>query len=204
MSRWASAANEAAAELDNPRGCFLLDLSFASGHVRANDSSYDFVLNGDTYFGLGEFGAFDAVTEDTNAVAYGVRFELAGIDSGLLATLRTERYQGRPATLYVAMLTEQWAFVDAPEVVWSGVMDTMDVVTRRNSDGTEYKVIVLQCEHRLRQACPNSRFCDAEQKGLHPGDKFFQFAHLVDGYVSDWGGKATRWISQPGGGYNPQ
>lgn len=198
MSRWISSLNQAAAELDDILGCFLLDIVFDSGHVRACDAECDIVVGANTYVGVGEMGGFDAVEESTEFVAKGVRFNLTGVESGLMATIRTEKYQRRAATLYVAMLTNQNALVDTPEVVWSGYMDTMPLEVAGPA-----AQIILQCEHRLRNAPPFSRWSDADQQGRSVGDKFFNLTHLVDGYTSSWGGKGTVFQPKPGGGYIP-
>jgi hypothetical protein len=197
MSRWSSSLNAAAAERSSIIGCFLVELDFVSGFVRANDSAMNLSFGGNEFTGIGTFGSFDGVKEDIDGVAYGVRFELSGVDSGLIATIMTERYQGRPARLYVGMFDANHALVDTPEIVWSGQIDTMTI----EHSGRESK-IVLQCEHRLRNAPPVSRWCDAEQQTRSPGDRFFEFTPLVAGYTSSWGGKATVWSIKPGGGYN--
>jgi len=197
MSRWVSADNEAAVESGNFRGCFLAEFEFTSGTVRINDGGHDVVHNGNTYFGTGGFGEFDEVREDTDGVAYGVRFGL-GVDSGIVATMRTEKYQGKPARLYVALFDENWQLIDDPELIWSGYMDTLKVSTKGRQ-----AAIVLTCEHRIRQAAPNGRFADAEQRSQYSGDKFFEYVHLVAGYTSNWGGKSSSWNYQPGGGYRP-
>jgi hypothetical protein len=196
--RFASALNRAAAALSSIRCAYLVDLDFGSGHARYNDSGMNLEFGGNTYFGTGGFGSFDGVTEDIDGVAYGVRFELSGVDSGFIATIRTERYQGRPALLYIGLFNEANVFVDTPELVWSGYMDTMDLKIKGKTS-----VIELNCEHRVRAAPPVARWSDAEQKMLNPGDKFFEFTPFVSGYVSSWGGKATQWSYKPGGGYQP-
>lgn len=201
MSRWISALNEAAAERSDIYGCWLLDLAFDSGHVRANDSGIDLSFGGNSYSGVGTFGTFDPIEEALDFVARGKRFELTGIDSGIVATIMSagDTYQGRAATLYVGLIDpDTTRFVDTPEVDWSGYMDTMDI----EPDGADSK-IVLQCEHRLRNAPLYSRQSDADQKARSPGDRFYDLTHLVSGYVSNWGGKSTTWNTGPGGGRTP-
>lgn len=196
--RWQSALNQAAAERDDIYGCWLVDLAFDSGHVRANDAGIDLSFGGNTFFGVGTFGTFDRVSESVQFVARGVRFELGGVDPGLIATIINDVYQGRAATLYCGLLNKDLTWVDDPEVFWAGYMDTMDI----EPDGKESR-IVLQCEHRLRSAPAYSRFSDADQKARSPGDRFFDLLHLVEGHTSTWGGKATAFNNKPGGGRVP-
>jgi hypothetical protein len=200
--RWVSALNQAAAERDDVYGCWLVDFHFDSGHVRANDAGISLSFGGNEYAGVGTFGRFDVVEESFDFVARGVRFELGGVEEGLIATLLTEKYQGRPAALYCGLLEKNLQWVDDPELWWSGFMDTMDILP--GDKESKESVIVLQCEHRLRSAPMFSRFSDADQKARSPGDRFFEMLHLVAGYTSQWGGKVTRWETGPGGGRIPR
>jgi hypothetical protein len=203
MSRWTSALNQAAAELDAIRGAWLIDLEFDSGHVRANDSGADLIFGGNTYYGIATFGGFDGIEESENSVASGMRFTLTGVDSAIIATIKTEVYQNRPATLYVGMLAENSnEFVDTPGLAWSGIMDTM-TIEKRSREAR----ITLTCEHRLRNSPPKSRWSDADQQARSPTptpDRFFNLTSLVSSYYSRWGDHATTYGPGPGGGVIPR
>jgi hypothetical protein len=193
--RWSSSLNQAAAELNHIGGFFAVDLDFSTGHVRANDSGIDFTWGGNTYFGVGDFGGFDSVQENIEAVARGVKFTLAGVDTGIISSIVGNVYQGRAATLYVGMVDPtSYALIDTPEIVWSGYMDTMKIVTEK--DGSR---IELACEHRLRNAPPYARFSSADQKARSAGDMFFDMLGFVANYRSNWGGKSSGWAYKPTG-----
>ncbi len=183
MSRCADSNNQAAAELDAIRGCWLLDLAFTSGHVRVNDSMQDVIVSGNTYIGVGGFGTFDGFEESVEFVARGMRFELGATDSALANTVVTEQYQCRPATIYVAMLDENYQLIGAPEARWSGFMDTMSI----QISGPEAKY-TLSCEHRMRNAPKFSRWADADQQDRSAGDRFFIMLPMVAGFSTSWGG----------------
>lgn len=200
MSRWVSATNEAAAERDQIRGAFLIDLAFDSGNVRANDSGADLSFGGNTYFGIGTFGGFDGIEESEKSVSVGARFTLTGVNSGIIASIRDNVYQNRPASLYVGMLAENSNdFVDTPELVWSGYMDTMTIEKRSHEAR-----IILTCEHRLRSSPPKSRWSDADQQGRAANDRFFNLAPLVSSYHSKWGDRGSTYGPGPGGGVIPR
>jgi hypothetical protein len=200
VSRWTDPLNQAAAALDAISGVWLIDLEFDSGHVRANDSRADLIFGGNTYYGTGDFGGFDGVEENADAIATGVRFTLTGVSTSLIATIVGDVYQNRPVTLYCGMLTpNSRAFVATPEVAWSGYMDTMPIETRKTDDGIGV-LITLTCEHRLRNSPPNSRWSDADQKARSPGDSFFNLTPLVATYVGKWGSTGSTYGPGPGGG----
>jgi hypothetical protein len=196
MSRWADPLNEAAAERDAIRGAWLIDLAFDSGHVRANDSGADVSFGGNTYYGIGQFGGFDGVEENVNAIATGIRFTLTGVDTSLIAAIKNNVYQNRAASLYVGMLAESSRdFVATPELAWSGYMDTMQIEMR----GDEWR-ITLTCEHRLRNSPPHSRWSDADQQARSTNDRFFNLTPLVSSYNGPWGNRGSTYGPGPGGG----
>jgi hypothetical protein len=200
VSRWVSSLNEAAAARDDICGCWFLDLDFASGHARANDSGMDFAFGGNTYSGVGDFGTFSEIEESVEFVARGLRAELSGVNSGIITTLKNDVYQGRSAYLYIGLIDPKtYLLVDTPELRWSGFMDTMDIEI-----GVKASTIQMACEHRMRATPPFSRWSDTDQKARSAGDRIFDQTHLVDGFTSVWaGGRSTTWEGRPGGGYGP-
>ncbi len=196
MSRWTDSLNQTAADLNTIRGVWLIDLAFDSGHVRANDSRADLVFSSNTYYGTGEFGGFDGISESTESIATGVRFTLTGVETSLISTIVGDVYQNRAVSLYCGMLAENsLLFVATPELMWSGYMDTMSIETRAGTTS-----IILTCEHRLRNSPPNSRWSDADQKAKSSGDSFFNLTPLVSSYVGKWGDKGSTYGPGPGGG----
>lgn len=203
MSRWTSSANAAAAALPAINGAWLLDLEFDSGHVRCNNSGYEITWDGDLFPGVGAWGGFDGIEESLDFVARGMRFVLGGVDPALISTIMSERYQGRPASLYIAMLNADMTFVDTPELRWAGYMDTMDIEVVERRGGGQEAQITLTCEHRLRNAPPCARWSDGDQQARSAGDKFFNMTHFVAGYIGKWGDQATTYGGKPGGGFGP-
>lgn len=201
--RWTSALNEAAAELDEILGAFFIDMDFVSGNVRVNDGGHDVVWGGFNWFGIAQFGSFQAAEESVEFIARGERYELNGVNPDLIATICAERYQGRPVTRYVGLFDPSGALIDTPEVCWTGFMDTMDIEAGPADNGGSGSRILLTAEHRLRAMPPFARFSDADQKAKFTNDRFFNQSLFVETYVSQWGDKQTTYGPKPGGGYGP-
>lgn len=183
MTRFASATNEAEASQRAIGLATLVELDFVSGVVRASDWVGELTYGGNTYSGVGEYGGIETVTEDAQVIARPLRITLSGVDNSLLATARDEVYQGRSATVYVGLVdmkTNQ--FLDAPEEIWSGKMDTMSI-----SLGPKTGTLTLNCEHRLRREPRIARYTDADQQLVYANDRFFDTLPMIEKWAAQWG-----------------
>lgn len=196
MTRWVSATNETAAAQPAAYLVVLAAFDFSSGMVRIHDGAGSLSFSGNTYLGIGSFGSIELIEENIDTVARGVRCTLSGVDSSFVTSAMAETYQGRSATFWLGMLTEQLAFVDTPEEIWSGRMDTMTV-----SYGQNTASIQLNCEHRLRREPLVSRYTDADQRLAYAGDRFFDLLPKIPQFKASWGDKPNSYADPvyPGG-----
>jgi hypothetical protein len=193
VSRWVSSANSVRAAESAVYLVVLADLDFSSGAVRVHDGVGPLVFGGNTYQGIGTFGGIEVIEENIDTVARGVICTLSGIEASLISTVMTERYQGRTATFYLGLLTEQIAFVDTPEEIWSGRMDTMNITLSERQ-----ATIRLTCEHRLRREPQAARMTDEDLQLQHSGDTFFGLMAQIPLYKAAWGDKPNS-FNQPVG-----
>lgn len=198
MTRWVSNTNQTEAAKASVYVVTMAKLEFTSGTVFVHDGVGSLSFNGDTYLGVGQFGSFDIVDESIENIARGIRITLSGVDAGLVPTVMTEVYQGRPATFYVGFLNESMSFVATPEEIWSGRMDTMSI----NLDqGTA--VISMACEYRLRKEPVLSRYTDEDQRLAFAGDSFFNLMQFIPRYKATWGDKPSSYSYGNGGRWQP-
>lgn len=206
MTRFASATNSTEAAKNAVRMFAAVALDFSSGFVRVHDGIGDIVWGGNTYYGIGQFGNIEVVTESIEIIARSISFSLSGVDSSLVNTTLTEVYQNRSATLYVGFVSESTgAVVDTPETVWEGRMNQMSI---SSSSGTA--AIRLSCEHRLRREPRIARYTNEDQQLLFPGDRFFDLIPSIKGFVAKWGdasvggmGSWGAWTGRGGGALEP-
>lgn len=165
----------------------LVALDFASGFVRANDSSVSLAFGGNTYPGVGQYGGIDTVVEDLDIIARPLKMTLSGVDASLVTTTMTEIYQNRAATVYVGILNKDTLqFIADPEEAWGGRMDTMSIEVNQG-----LATITLNCEHRLRREPRIARYTDQDQQLAYTGDKFFSRLYQIPFYRSLWGSTPT-------------
>ncbi len=189
MSRWTSGANETGAAQASVTLAVLVDLDFSSGHIRVHDGIGTLTHATYAYDGVGKFGGIELDAEDQEVAAKGCRLTLSGIPSDLVPDVLTvSDYQGRDCTLYIGLLNaDTGAWIDTPEVLWSGYMDFMDLET-----GTDGARIVLHVEDELRREPLQAWYTDEDQQLLHSGDRFFSDLPNVEIHQAAWGVKPAQ------------
>jgi hypothetical protein len=183
MTRWVNAANATAAAQNAFGMVTLADLNFASGTLYVHDGLGTLLFNGNSYIGLGQYGAMDAIIEDTTNTARTVALTLSGVEPGLVTSAMTENYQGRTVTLYIGPInvnTLQW--IATPETVWEGRMDYMTIDIQESA-----ATIKMNCEHRLFREPLIARYTDQDQQLAHPGDTFFNLLWQIPLSSANWG-----------------
>lgn len=189
MTRWANSANETAAAADETPLRLLVDLDFVSGIVYAHAGIGELVWNGHTYSGVGNYGGFQSISEEASVNPKPITLTLAGIPGELISTAMTEVYQGRTATLWWGIVNpETNAWVANPEVLWTGVMDTMSIELAMNVG----KISVV-CEDPDYAQPQCRRYTLQDHQLDYPGDKGLEYLSAIPGFKGNWG--------QPGYGY---
>lgn len=184
MSRWVSGTNSTEADKASIYLVVLAEFNFDSGMIRVHDGVGPLTFSSNTYQGIGSYGSFDIIEENTETIARGLKVTLSGVETSLISTVMTEVYQGREATFYLGFLDANMAFVDTPEEIWSGRMDTMSI-----SFGESSAVITLSCEHRLRKEPMVARYTDQDQRLAYSGDRFFDLVTKIPQFKASWGDK---------------
>ncbi len=163
----------------------LIELGFTSGTDYICTLGHDVVYGGNTYIAGQGVLSIAPVTE-TSGSAQGLQIQIAGAPTANIALALTERVQGRPCTLRMAVIDGSGA-LQVDTNVWSGLMDTMAI-----DDSSESPVVTITAEHMLTvwdRARP-VRYTDAQQQALYPGDRCCEFvADLAERQIV-WPGKA--------------
>lgn len=153
MPRGLNAAQKTALAARRKMPLYFVKLDFASGTVRAWNGVGDLVTLGATWKGLGEFGIIRGLETDRGLRASSISLMLAGVPGdyitpGIVQSTRSERYQGRPVTVYFGlanpdtggllttssapefdeygdMIVGPLATVVDPVPIWTGVADVL-------------------------------------------------------------------------------
>lgn len=182
MRSLTAAAKNAFSQLHFPM-LVLVELDFADGFVRCCNAGYTFNWNGYDWLGLGTLGKIEAVSEGLALQMYGCALTLSGVPTELIAESFSYTYQGRSATMWIAPLTSDYAFIADPVVVFKGRMDTMDIALG------ETATITLSVESRLVdwERPRIRRFNDEDQRSEFPTDRGFRYVDQMVQKDLKWG-----------------
>lgn len=124
------------ARVKNP--LYFVKLDFASGTVRVWSGIGDITALSATWKGLGEFGIIRGLETDRTLRANSITLAIAGlpgsmITPGIMQSTRSERYQGRPVTVYIGFGDpDTGALLADPSPIWSGVADVVSFAVGDN------------------------------------------------------------------------
>jgi len=183
MRSMTTASKNACTQINFP-SLVLVYLDFVSGAVRVTNAGYTVTWGGYNWLGIGNLGGIDAIQEGAALQMYGCSLTLTGIPPELIAEgLTPSDYQGRTATIYLAPLTEHYAFIADPVVVFKGRMDVADI------ELGETATISMTVESRLVdwERPRTRRYNHEDQIAAHPGDMGMQYVDQVVSMDLKWG-----------------
>jgi len=161
----------------------LVELDFAEGITRLCNAGYTFSWGGHDWLGIGTLGSIEAISEGSALQMYGCALTLSGIPPELISTAMGSGYQGRSASIWMAPLTKDYAFIADPVVVFKGRMDTMDIAV------SDTATITLSVESRLVDWDKPRirRFNDEDQRFSYPNDRGFRYVDQMVQKDLKWG-----------------
>ncbi len=181
MPRDINTATNTAAGAEIVRTAGLVELDFSSGFVRVASAPYDISFDSDgdtideTFIGIGDLGKVSTVEESADQQGYSVQFDLSGVPSSMVSLTLNEHYQGRDAKLWLALLDEQNVISGDPVLLFSGLMDTMDMEV-----GSEARITVTANSRLVRwEQARNERYNHAAQQARFSGDKGLEFMEAM-------------------------
>ncbi len=175
MPRSLTTAAKSATEAAHVRVVYLVFMDFSSGALYATTAPDQFVYGGNTYLGLGKLGRISTVAETGEQKAAGMQFNLSGIPAAQISIALTEHYQGRDVTVKMALLDADYTIIADPILIFSGLMDTMDMTVGATAE------IAVGAESRLSrwEKALGLRYNHAVQSVRYPGDLGLEFVEQM-------------------------
>lgn len=173
---------QAAVDAAVVRPALLVRLDYASGAQCATTAPFDIVHNGETFYGVGQFGGISQVEEGGEVQSYGLAMQLSGIPQEHLAIALGEHYTGRDCKLWLAMLDANWALIEDPLLLFRGRINTqtVDLISRKIDVAVKSRMADWE-RPRVR------RYTHEEQQVLYPGDMAFEFTARLENQEIVWG-----------------
>lgn len=183
MSRGLTSAMTTALSGRKVRPAMLVELEFDSGTDHLWTGYGDLPWDSKTWTGGGDVMSVRPFSESTDIRANGASVVLSGIPSARISIALSEDYQGRTATLYLAVIDDSGAVIADP-IQFSGRMDQMNI----EEDG-QTATIALSIESQLVDLNKSRefRYTDQDQRIDYPNDKGFEYVAGLQDKAVTWG-----------------
>ncbi|MHA1571606.1 MAG: hypothetical protein ACTSWM_07270 [Alphaproteobacteria bacterium] len=199
MTRDATAAAILATEASHVRIGFCVELDFDSGSVRCNSFDRDLSFEPDpggpveVFKGVGDLGSITGLGETSDLRASRAEVTLSGISDAVIS-LAFENAQGRRGRVWLALLDDNYALIDAPVLFYEGLMDNSQIKV-----GEDNSVTIPINNRLIEWERPSALlYTDQDQQALYPGDRFFEFVQQTSEKELLWGFGGTGQVPQGG------
>lgn len=167
---------------------YLVEMQFASATIRLTNWGHNVNVLGQTWYGLNAITSISTMSESE-------RLEYPSLELGMqiadpaqlaLALGPAIEYRNRPVIVREWVLDDELRPLDAPEIVWAGLMDQIRLKT---GDGERQEAgVVLRCEipGRDSRAAQSLRLNNAQHQARFPGDTGLSRMERLSGQPQTW------------------
>lgn len=177
------------------------DFDFTSGHFRASTWSGDLTIGGNTYGGVGQFGAISMLKESALLVAEKKSYRLQLVDTslGVIPESDMNTCGGRPVVEYLCFINVDTGALVGTEITFEG-----RISSARRRKGKQPSV-EISAESRLidLDKADNWRWTHEHQQQFYAGDLGFNQVQYLELREIFWGGYPVRPGVIPGPGGRP-
>lgn len=184
MSRDITTAFRNAITAGTVRPILLTTGYFDSETLRFWNGEGTLTFGGEDYTGAGYLLKIDPIVETQKTEARGLKLELTGMPSSLIAIALAENYQDRQVTVDFALVDASGAVILDPFQFFSGKADIMEI-----EEGADFATIALSAENDLisLQRVSERRRTPEDQKLTYTGDTFFDNVAALQSKEITWG-----------------
>lgn len=168
------------------RLAFAVEIQWAEITARFHTGVGDLVINGVTFSGVGALGEIGTIKENSASSPSKVDITLTGFDDSLRGEVLRARYHGRPVTIWLSALNDDWQ-TEAAEVVFKGkITDSKVKIGEKNT-------IKITASNRFEDWDKKraDRFNDESQNARHPGDRALKYVCDTSKREITFAGKTT-------------
>lgn len=182
-SRTVTAPMQAASDAPAQAPVLLVEAVFDAGALRLWTGLGELLYDAKTWTGSGDLLRVEPAAEVQAVVSAGASFTLSGVPSDLVALALAEDYQGRPVSMWLAMLDAAGAVTADPVLVFAGRLDVMEI-----DEAAETAIIQVSAESRLAdlERPPGGVYTDEDQKARFPTDRGFEFVATLQDREVIW------------------
>ena len=95
--------------------------------IRVHSGLGSFVIDSETYIGVGDLGSIDSITQDGSTSPNGIRLTISGLDTSLISDVLLDGYQGREVKIMLCVfIGEDYTNLHS-HTIYKGLLDTMEI-----------------------------------------------------------------------------
>ncbi len=192
MSRGLVAANRTEVDAVYLQPVLLVKLQFDTP-IFVHSGVGPITFGGDTYTGVGDFGAVGAVEESESVGPSPISLTLSGIDAAHITEALDAGNYGDIVTLYEGYRQDDGLLVADPWIVAGGTFEHATISLGENNAIT----IVIQHDLERLQEKAGDKYTDEDQQQKFAGDQGFKFVAAMVNQKLLWAG------GRVGGGQDP-
>lgn len=156
----------------------LVFLDLEEGPLRIWTGLGTLEWGGESWQGIGSFGAVEPIEEYSDVRSGSVGLMLTGVPNRTLSTLKDIGFKDRGASIYLAMFAGDSRELIGVELMLRGTMDVLKL--NRAPESSTLTLSIVNELSRLRDTW-GSLYTDPHQQALFPGDTSLRFvASLQD------------------------
>lgn len=169
---------------DNPRLVMAVEILYSSVPVRAHSGVGTYVIDGQSYTGVGQLGGISAIPQTSKTSPSNVELTMSGLDPTLVAQTLNERSQGSKAKIMLCSVGEDETVTSA-SVVFAG-----RVSTQQYTYGKKMSVSVKLVDRFADwERAGTKRFDYESHLARFSGDHIFKYLSQMASLPIYWGSK---------------
>lgn len=168
---------------------YLIKLELTSETLYLTNWDQSIEWDGHVWQALTIMPRISNMSESSNLESQALDISLSPISTEMLALAlgQVDEYRGKPCSIYMAVLDNNFVQVGDPILRWYGYMDTMTIATQQDDSGMS-GAVNLRCEtgmHSLGRL-KTYRMNNAQQQSRVPGDKGFEYVERLMSEPYTW------------------
>ena len=167
---------------DVVRPVYAVEIRWPGEIMRAHTGVGDLTVEGNLFEGVGDLGSVSTIKQQAGDSPDRLTLSLSGFDDSVRGEALRAQYQGRPVSVWLVLLDEQYQPL-ASQTVWRG-----SIVDVKVSVG-EVNEIELTVSNRMEDWDKKrpDRFTDESQQSRHKGDRIFRYVPIMAEWPIYWG-----------------
>lgn len=160
------------------RPVHLVEIVFDDETLWMNDSFKDITYDGNNYIGASDFLSFSDIEETVEISVSKVTLSLSGVDKVWIGKVLTKEYIDRTVRIYTAFLSDAYALVSDPVLVFEGRIDQPTISEEWTSGKSTVSISATNSWVDFSRNT-GRHGNNAEQQIYFPNDVGFEFASEI-------------------------